>query len=73
MGQSQLLDAGQVLLPELIAVAAHVSVVVAEHATFLVAERVPDARTLSVGPPAASVGIVKNICFTKLCTQTSEA
>lgn len=55
VGQSQLPDAAQVLVPELVAVTGHVSVLVAEHSALLVAERVPDTRTLSVSLPAASV------------------
>lgn len=64
VGQSQLLDAGQVLVPELVAVAAHVSVVIPEHSAFLVAEGVPDTRTLSVGLPATSVDI-NNVYMTQ--------
>lgn len=55
VGQPQLLDAAQVLVPELVAVTADVCVLIPGHSAFLVAERVPDTRTLSVGLPATSV------------------
>lgn len=55
MGQSQLLDAAQVLVPELVAVTAHVCVLIREHSALLVAEGVPDARALAVGLPATCV------------------
>lgn len=57
MGQSQLLDADQVLVPELVAVTAHVCVLIPEHSASLVAEGVPDTGSLSVGLPATSVDI----------------
>lgn len=64
VGQSQLLDADQVLVPELVAVTAHVSVLIPEHSALLVAEGVPDTRTLSVGLPATSVDI-NNVYMTQ--------
>ena len=56
VGQAQLLDAAQVLLPELVAVAGDVPVVTLTHwAVLPVAERVPDALPFAVGVPAPCV------------------
>lgn len=70
MGQSQLLDADQVLVPELVAVTAHVSVLIPQHSAFLVAEGVPDTGTLPVGPPATSVD-VNNVYMSQNYADTS--
>lgn len=64
MGQSQLLDALQVLVAELVAVAADVSALVPQHSAFLVAEGVPDTGPLPVGLPAAWVGHQQVRCDT---------
>lgn len=51
--QPQLPDTLQVLVPQLIAVAAHVPIVLCEHSAFLVTKGVPDTRSLAVCLPAS--------------------
>lgn len=50
--QPKLLDTLQVFLPQLIAVAGHVSILVPKHSAFLMTKCVPDTRSLAVRLPA---------------------
>lgn len=51
--QSKLLDALQVLLPQLVAVTGHVSIVLLKHSAFLVTKYVPDIWSLAICLPAS--------------------
>lgn len=52
--QAELLDALQVLLPQLVAVTGHISILLPKHSAFLVTKCVPDTRSLAVCQPATS-------------------
>ena len=55
MCQSERLDALQVLVPQLVAPAGLISILLPEHSAPLVSKRVPDTRTLTVCLPATSM------------------
>lgn len=52
VGQSKLMDAGQVFLPQLIAVTGHISILLSKHSAFLVAKGVPDTESLLICLPS---------------------
>lgn len=64
--QSKLLDTLQVLLPQLVAVTGHITILLPKHSAFLVTKCVPDTRSLAVCLPATSVGTNMLFHFVKV-------
>lgn len=65
--QSKLLDTLQVLPPQLVAVTAHISILIPKHSAFFVTKCVPDTRSLAVCLPATSVHTNRLSHFIKVC------
>lgn len=65
--QSKLLDTLQVLLPQLVAVTAHVPILLLKHSAFLVTKCVPDTWSLAVCLPATSMRTNRLFHFIKVC------
>lgn len=65
--QSEPLDTLQILLPQFVAVTAHISILLPKHsAAFLVTKCVPDIRSLAVCLPATSMRTNRLFHFIKV-------
>lgn len=66
--QTELLDALQVLVPQLVAVTTHVGALVPEHSAWLLTKRVPDTGSLAICLPATSTK--RDVLYHRVtCTQ----